>query len=595
MATIQQKIALVGADDVKKAIADIVNTGQTGFDALQKAINAVEAKQFDAQISSAKSSIGDLVKSIGGMRAAIAGSAVAAAVLGFVKLVQSANEAALSIDRSARAAAISRQNYQALATAVKDAGGSQEQLDAAARKFAQQVESQGQEQYKALIGGVKLFIQATGGASSVVLRTAEDFDKAKAAATQLAPAFKAVLQQLGDRRALDTVESLAFQLTNLLQGASTGVDDASAQLRKFFASMGAPVPGENVFERLDQLLEKSKNTLASLNISLIDTTTGGLKKPEQALLEFVDAISKIKDPAEQAQRILKVFGRSAGPELVEAIRGGLANIERIKAELRKRGVLLSDDDIAQARAQAAVFNELSDSWSAFVTTIGQVFGPLLSGVLKGVTFLLDGFLQVVQAWRTSLFGALKLAWNDIAATAQAAWDKIGSGFSALIDKIKALIASVAGLFNLGVPFASPLGVEGHATGGLIRGRPGIDTNLAWLTDGEYVIPRHVVGKFGVSFFDALRTGNLLLDNLRGFSLGGLVENLSAPFAIPTFAGGGLNSAKPARSGLRPLTLVINGKKFGGLAVTDDRIAQGMIRYARKSSTRSAGRSPSRVR
>lgn len=83
-----------------------------------------------------------------------------------------------------------------------------------------------------------------------------------------------------------------------------------------------------------------------------------------------------------------------------------------------------------------------------------------------------------------------------------------------------------------------LSLGGHASGGFING-PGTGTSdsiLARLSNGEYVIPSHVVKQMGVGFFDALRSG-----------------------AQPRFAAGGLVSLNPAEQ--KYLTALAQNAKF----------------------------------
>lgn len=62
---------------------------------------------------------------------------------------------------------------------------------------------------------------------------------------------------------------------------------------------------------------------------------------------------------------------------------------------------------------------------------------------------------------------------------------------------------------------APSGGGGLAGGGLFRGKPGRDTNLAWLTDKEFVMRVPAVRKYGLSFMRAINAGRLPKFNLGG--------------------------------------------------------------------------------
>ena len=68
------------------------------------------------------------------------------------------------------------------------------------------------------------------------------------------------------------------------------------------------------------------------------------------------------------------------------------------------------------------------------------------------------------------------------------------------------------------------GPTGYASGGKVSGPSGIDVIPARLTKGEYVLPKRVVDRYGTSFFDAIKSGNIT-----GFVDGGSVGGQSVNF------------------------------------------------------------------
>ena len=129
---------------------------------------------------------------------------------------------------------------------------------------------------------------------------------------------------------------------------------------------------------------------------------------------------------------------------------------------------------------------------------------------------------------------------------------------------------------------------GMAQGGLLggRGTGTSDSNLAWLSRGEYVTPARAVAQPGVlGFLEALRRsgGNLsrVLDGMGHFALGGLV-----PRAMPAFAAGGL-------AGGSNVTIQFPGlPAIGGLRASSSVVDQ-LHKAAALAQVRSGGRKPSR--
>ena len=117
-----------------------------------------------------------------------------------------------------------------------------------------------------------------------------------------------------------------------------------------------------------------------------------------------------------------------------------------------------------------------------------------------------------------------------------------------------------------------------AEGGLFNGqRSGIDTNLVWLTSGEFIMNTNAVRAYGVGMMNAI-------NSLRAprFAVGGL----NVP--IPRLAG---VTPTPSLSGQRTLNLTIEGRSFSGLSLPEN-TAQSLERFAVHSQLASCGRKQS---
>ena len=146
---------------------------------------------------------------------------------------------------------------------------------------------------------------------------------------------------------------------------------------------------------------------------------------------------------------------------------------------------------------------------------------------------------------------------------------------------RSLAAQLEKLIGLG-------GLRGRAAGGLLggRGTGTSDSNLAWVSRGEHIMPARAVSQPGVlAFLEALRRsgGNLrnVLDGMGHFAFGGMVHG--PVLRTPAFAGGGMNNVTIQFPGLPEIT---------GL-----RASSGVVDELRKAAAlaqvRSGGRKPSR--
>lgn len=118
-----------------------------------------------------------------------------------------------------------------------------------------------------------------------------------------------------------------------------------------------------------------------------------------------------------------------------------------------------------------------------------------------------------------------------------------------------------------------------ADGGLFRGRSGVDTNLAWLSDGEFIIRAAAVQRYGLGLLNLINSMQF-----PGFHMGGMMLPRAMP--VPAFAAGGLN-----RSGSqRTLNLTIGGETFRGLSAPEH-VAQQLERAAISRQTSTTGVKP----
>jgi hypothetical protein len=186
----------------------------------------------------------------------------------------------------------------------------------------------------------------------------------------------------------------------------------------------------------------------------------------------------------------------------------------------------------------------------------------------------------VAAFVSSITG---ITWDTISNLGVQAWNALTGAIQGTIDKL---------LEFIGLKPSAPAtgeGAPGKAAGGLLGGRGSgtSDSNLAWVSRGEYITPARAVGQPGVlAFLEALRRsgGNLgrVLDGMGRFALGGMIRG-----PMPAFASGGL------AGGMSNVTIQFPGlPAIGGLRASSDVVDQ-LHKAAALAQVRSGGRKPSR--
>lgn len=239
--------------------------------------------------------------------------------------------------------------------------------------------------------------------------------------------------------------------------------------------------------------------------------------------------------------------------------------------------------IAGVGLLTAAFSPLGIAIAAVVAAI-VLLAPIIAkidwaGFAKTATDAWNSIMGVIG----TVAEAIKSTWTGVVKFFQDAINSIIGFFNDLIKKVKEFLGLTGS--TGGGSMANALGagdIGGMARGGLFRGRrKGVDTNLAWLTDQEYIINPRATKFWGTDFLGAI---NRMVNPIRGFAEGGL-NSITSPMPRVAFAGG-----SSGRATSRPLTLVIGDQEFGGLTV-EDNTAENMARYATRRGVRSAGRRP----
>jgi hypothetical protein len=242
-------------------------------------------------------------------------------------------------------------------------------------------------------------------------------------------------------------------------------------------------------------------TLETIN-NLVNQISAAFQKLGQS-----DIGKGIRDTIQQAVSGLNTI-------IAEAIGGAMAgvgfdtsSIQAVKNEIM--GVAQATQTAAQATNMATV---AFDSFGKSTQTAAQATNV--------ATVAFDGFGRSSQAagQETSKFNSVLagITWDVISSAGVAAWNALTSAIQNTINKLLEYIGLKE---KSGSGGGSSAGAPGKARGGLIggRGTGTSDSNLAWLSRGEFVIRAAAVRQFGAGLFAALNAGSI-----PGYAEGGLV-------------------------------------------------------------------------
>lgn len=434
----------------------------------------------------------------------------------------------------------------------------------------------------AAVGGV---VGATAaGIFALAKSSAEAADSAGKAAQKIGVNAKAY-QELAFAAKLADVEQDALQAglkalnKNIVEAAGGNQDLAAA-----FASVGVKLKTSGVLTNLQ------KFQLAVGDIKSVPKT---LITAEQAILGLADAFKGAPDGPRKTALAMQLLGKT-GSDLIPLLNSGSKEIVGLGNEAERLGLVFDDKAIKASEEFNDTLTTLEGAITGVKNSIGQVFLPELTTLAASLTEFIVSNRAAIVDWVQKGWNFLKQVVLDVIAIFQGrdadvvnTWlltardnlnkaldvaTQVGNAilrilnFFGLLEDAKAKAAQQADLSNAvagsRAPFGNATAVQRFNRGGMLDGRPGTDTNLAWFNKGEYFINKDRVQQFGRGFFDAINFGG----------------------QIPAFDSGGM------MGGGRPVNLNLDGRRFalsgGNSAIAD------LTRTARQRSLLAPGRKPS---
>jgi hypothetical protein len=628
---ISVQIALEGTEEIKRQLAGVSEAGQKafadisaaaaktgGFDKLDPTLVAQKLSEFGVTTAA------EINKITAALQAAGKTETV---VTGVQKLEQGVTKLATSAGKATAAFGLTRGQISALGKALREAdlGVVGSQLGVIGRVGG-------------AFGTTGIAITAAAGAivalTAGMIKFATSASETEQALTQLQ---KVTGQSFENLSVLQQVFAAggtsAKTFANEMSGVALKVADVVAEVKAQNALvMFGPKQGKELIDWANDIdaISRSFDHMGEALLAAGTLITNGLTTVDNKAKAVILSLSRVKDPDEQWLRLADIFknlgsdlervqlGQKLGlsPTTINTLSQGREKMQQLQAEVRALGLTLTTDNQAALQQLAAGWFQLSSIISAAWQKIGAAAAPAFARILAIAKEAIAGIVQDFQ--NMPLDQALANLGNRLAPLFQ----QLSTILSPIVIQIgttlgNALIdAMISAIINTWAPawqkfqnellqnwflLQEKLGITpsgsqprsgsggGMASGGLIggRGTGTSDSNLAWVSRGEHIMPARAVAQPGVlAFLEALRRsgGDLsrVLDGMGRFALGGLV-----PGPIPSFAGGGLVS------GMHPVTIAFPGVP----AITGLRASSAVVDELRKSAAlaqvRSGGRKPSR--
>lgn len=149
-------------------------------------------------------------------------------------------------------------------------------------------------------------------------------------------------------------------------------------------------------------------------------------------------------------------------------------------------------------------------WNGAMSIVGGIANWIKTNVIDRIVGFFQTGWNAVKSGVQALAGGIKSVFNTIAGIIKWPINTIIDGINAVIKKINGLKVPdwvpVIGGAHTNFPTIPKLATGGYV-GGVGTGTS--DSNLAWLSRGEYVVKADTVRRYGVEFMDALNSGRLV--------------------------------------------------------------------------------------
>lgn len=315
-------------------------------------------------------------------------------------------------------------------------------------------------------------------------------DGAKAMGAALAAAFTldaikdGVLQAvnfadaMGDMAARtgQSVESLTA-MGYAAQFSGSSVETYSAGIEKLSDNIASAAAGNDAAAQM----------FGRLGVSVRDAN-GQIRDSNQVLLDLADKVAAMQSPAEKTAAVMDLFGKTAGPELLQLLNQGKDGITALTTEAQRMGAVIS----TETAAQAGEFNDALDrakiASNGLFLTIGKEVLPVLNsfsskatdaatsgGVLEKSATAVGVAFKTVYTGGAVLGNVLGVIGDQLgkvgamaAAVASGDFDQLSAIWSdrTAVEQYKASILELGNIWNdVGQSAAGAAQAQDRATGG----------------------------------------------------------------------------------------------------------------------------------
>jgi hypothetical protein len=184
------------------------------------------------------------------------------------------------------------------------------------------------------------------------------------------------MSDLSGKTGIATEELTAMEYALNLSDAT--LENYTEGLKKLSVNMVSSIEGN----------KDLANTFKALGVNVVDAQ-GNIRQSKDVFLDAAEALSKMQDGAVKTDTAMKLFGKSAGPELIPFLNQGKAGIQALKEEAQQMGAVVSTD----MANQSAQFNDsmtkmgyaAKGMWNTIATQLTPSLNGMATSMVKGAS------------------------------------------------------------------------------------------------------------------------------------------------------------------------------------------------------------------
>jgi methyl-accepting chemotaxis protein len=195
----------------------------------------------------------------------------------------------------------------------------------------------------------------------------------------------------------ETVENLSA-LAYAAEQSGTSIDQIELSMKFLTKTMADAAAGTG----------KANDVFTKLGLSVKDNA-GNLKPMVEMLKEVATKIAAMKNPVDQANVAMELFGARSGTQLLPMLKMGANGIDEFMKKAKELHLVISDEDVESAKKFDAAMKDLKASLAAAGREIAEVLIPPLTDFMKWATEIIKKIRDWADAHKPLVDMLVKVA------------------------------------------------------------------------------------------------------------------------------------------------------------------------------------------